>query len=108
MSSILDVAASIFLVAGAGFVALAALGLVRLPDLYLRMHSVAKAGTLGCGFLLTGVALAVPDLGVVLRVLGAIFFLLVTTPVATHLIGRAAHQTGVPLSKGTKLDEWES
>ena len=41
--------------------AIAALGLVRLPDLYLRMHSVAKAGTLGCGFILTGVALARPE-----------------------------------------------
>jgi len=98
--------AGLGLLVGAAFVAVAALGLVRLPDLYLRMHSVAKAGTLGCGLILVGVALALPDLGVVLRVLGAILFLFVTAPVASHLIGRAAHRTGTPQWEGTVVDEW--
>ena len=98
--------ATFFLVGGAAFVAVSALGLVRLPDLYLRMHSVAKAGTLGCGLILTGVAVALPDTGVLLRVVGAILFLLVTAPVAAHLIGRAAHRAGVPQWKGTVVDEW--
>ena len=55
---------AVCLLVGAAWVAIAALGLVRLPDLYLRMHSMAKAGTLGCGFILIGVALAQPELGV--------------------------------------------
>ena len=98
--------ASMFLVTGAAWVAIAALGLVRLPDLYLRMHSVAKAGTLGCGFILTGVALARPELGVFLRVAGAIFFLFVTAPLASHLIGRAAHRTKTKPWEGTVVDAW--
>lgn len=100
------VLAAVLLLLGAAFVAVAALGLVRLPDLYLRMHSVAKAGTLGCGLILAGVALAIPNLGVLLRVLGAVLFLLVTAPIASHLIGRAAHRTGCPQWEGTVVDEW--
>ena len=98
--------ASLLILGGAAFVAVSALGLVRLPDLYLRMHSVAKAGTLGCGLILTGVAVALPEPGVLLRVVAAILFLLVTAPVAAHLIGRAAHRAGVPQWKGTVVDEW--
>lgn len=101
----LDVTASVFLIVGSAFAAVAALGLVRLPDLYLRMHSVAKAGTLGCGLILTGVGFALPDIGVGLRALGAIAFLGATAPLAAHLIARAALRTGCPLWSGTVLDE---
>lgn len=101
-----DVLAATLLVAGSAFVAVAALGLVRLPDVYLRMHSLAKAGTLGCGLVLAGVAFALPDVGVLLRVVGAVLFLFVTAPVASHLIGRAAHRTGSPQWEGTVVDEW--
>ena len=104
--TVLLVASAVLLVIGAAFVAIAALGLVRLPDVYLRMHSVAKAGTLGCGFILTGVVLARPELGVVLRVVGALLFLVSTAPVATHVIGRAAHRTGCTQSDTTVLDQW--
>ena len=105
--SVLTVLAGILLLIGAAFIAIASLGLVRLPDVYLRMHSVAKAGSLGCGLLLTGVAFALPESGVALRVVGAIAFLFVTAPVASHLIGRAAHRTGSKMWKGTLVDEWQ-
>ena len=98
--------AIVLLVGGAAFVAVAALGLVRLPDVYLRMHSVAKAGTLGCGLILTGVAFALPEVGVWLRVLAAILFLLATAPIASHLIGRAAHNAGAVPCDGTVVDQW--
>lgn len=101
------VAAGVLILAGAAFVAIAALGIVRLPDLYLRMHGLAKAGTLGVGLILVGATVARPDLGVLLRALGAIAFLAVTAPVASHLIGRAAHRTGAPQWKGTVVDQWE-
>lgn len=104
--SVLTVAAAVLLLLGSAFMAISALGLVRLPDVYLRMHSVAKAGALGCSVLLLGVACALPDSGVVLRVLGAIVFLFVTAPVASHLIGRAAHRTRSPQWEGTIVDEW--
>lgn len=103
----LAILAAVFLLAGAAFVAVSALGLLRLRDVYLRMHSVAKAGTLGCGLVLVGVALSQPGLGVVLRVAGALLFLFVTAPVASHLIGRAAHRTGAPRWEGTWIDQWE-
>lgn len=102
----MSVIAGICLVLGSAFMALASLGLARLPDVYLRMHSLAKAGTLGCGLLLAGVALAIPGWGVALRAFGAIVFLFVTAPVASHLIGRAAHRTNAEQWEGTVVDEW--
>ena len=101
----MDVLVSLLVLLGAGFVAIAALGLLRMPDLYVRMHAVAKAGTLGCGLVLLGVAIFFGGVSVTLRVIGAVVFLLATAPVAGHLIGRAAHRTGVPMSPDTVCDE---
>ncbi len=98
--------AGVLLLLGAAFVAVSALGLVRLPDVYLRMHSVAKAGALGCGLILLGVVFALPSVAVLLRVVGAILFVFVTTPVASHLIGRAAHRTKSAQWERTIVDEW--
>ncbi len=103
----MTVIAGVFILLGAGFVAIAALGIVRLSDIYLRMHSLAKAGTLGVGLVLTGAAFALPSVGVVVRAIGAIAFLVVTAPLASHLIGRAAHRTGVPQCASTVMDEWK-
>ena len=64
-------------------------GVVRLPDAYTRLHAAGKAVSLGLLPLLLASALAGnPD--VVLRVFLIAFFLLVTTPVSAHVIGRAA------------------
>ena len=104
--SILTLLAGLGLLLGAAFVAIAALGIVRLPDVYLRLHSLAKAGTLGCGLILGGVAFALPDVGVVLRVVGALLFLVATAPVGSHLIARAAHSRGAAQWEGTSVDEW--
>jgi multicomponent Na+:H+ antiporter subunit G len=96
---------SLFLWSGSGFVLLAAVGLLRFPDVFTRMHAVAKAGTLG----ITGLAIAVgiyfAELGVLFQAMLIILFLLLTAPVATHMIGRAAYWAGVPLWENTICDE---
>ena len=82
-----------------------AIGLLRLPDIYMRMHAVTKAGTLGVGLVLLAVAVFFGELGVVTRALAAIAFVLLTAPVSAHMIGRAAYLDDVPLWQGTLIDE---
>jgi multicomponent Na+:H+ antiporter subunit G len=90
---------------GSFFVFVAAVGILRMPDVYVRMHAATKAGTLGSGLLLLAVAVQAQDSEVVLRAVAAVLFLIATTPVAAHLLGRASYISGVPLWPGTKLDE---
>ncbi len=97
---------AILLICGGAFACIAAIGLVRMPDLYIRMHAATKAGTLGAGLILVAVAVHFADAGVAVRALAAIAFLLITAPVAAHMIGRAAYRTGVPLWEGSIMDEW--
>ena len=103
----IEIVTAILVLGGGLFALVAAIGVLRLPDVLIRMHASTKAGTLGCGLIL--VALAVNsggDVGIVTRALAALVFLLLTAPVAAHMIGRAAYRTGVPLTKSTAIDEW--
>ncbi|MEX0780134.1 MAG: monovalent cation/H(+) antiporter subunit G [Balneolales bacterium] len=102
---IIDIISGILLIAGAGFMLIASIGLVRLPDLLMRMHASTKAGTLGAGLILLGVSFAFTDTAITARVLTIIVFILLTAPVAAHLIGRAAYYVGMDLWKGTVIDE---
>ena len=90
---------------GAFFMLMAGLGLVRMPDLFLRMSASTKAATLGVGCTLLGVAFYFGDFAALIRAGAIIIFLLLTAPVAAHLIGRAAYQDGVPLWTGTQFDD---
>ncbi|MFZ0611400.1 MAG: monovalent cation/H(+) antiporter subunit G [Desulfobacterales bacterium] len=93
------------LVSGSLFSLVAALGMLRLPDTIMRMHAATKAGTLGAGLILIAEATFYHELGITLRVLTAIAFLLLTAPVAAHLIGRAAYHSGIKLWKNTWIDQ---
>jgi multicomponent Na+:H+ antiporter subunit G len=93
------------LVIGGTLALLAAVGVVRLPDLFTRMQASTKAATLGIGCILLALAVYFNDLGVTVRVLLVIAFLFLTAPVAAHMIGRAAYFDGVPLWEGTLMDE---
>lgn len=100
-----EIAAGVLALAGAFFSFAAALGVLRLPDVFIRMHASTKAGTLGCGLLLLSVAVYYAELGVTSRALATIAFLLFTAPVAAHTIARAAYRTGVPLWERSVVDE---
>lgn len=90
---------------GAGFSFLAAFGILRLPDLYTRMHAASKAGTLGSGLMLVALALVAFDGSVVLRAIVGIVFLLLTGPVSAHLLARAAYFSGHKLAVKGKYDD---
>lgn len=90
---------------GAFFMFVAAVGIIRMPDLLMRMHAATKAGTLGAGLILAAVAVFYSELGVTMRATATIAFLFLTAPVAAHMIGRAAYFVGVRLWEGTIVDE---
>jgi multicomponent Na+:H+ antiporter subunit G len=100
-----EVICSVFMVIGAVFMCVAGLGILRMPDLFMRMSSGTKASTLGVGFLLAAVAVRFPVLEVVSRTVAIIVFILLTAPVAAHMIGRAAYVIGIPLWKDSMVDE---
>lgn len=104
---IADLIVAALLLAGGFFALVAAVGVARLPDVFIRMHASTKAGTLGGGLILAAVAVAQWEAGVTTRVVLIIAFLLVTAPIAAHLIGRAAYRIGVPLWHNTVVDEWQ-
>jgi multicomponent Na+:H+ antiporter subunit G len=100
-----DIITSFLLVSGSLFSLVAALGMLRLPDTIIRMHAATKAGTLGAGLILIAEAVFYQEIGITLRALAAIVFLLLTAPVAAHLIGRAAYYSGIKLWKKTWIDQ---
>jgi multicomponent Na+:H+ antiporter subunit G len=97
-----------FLLAGAAFSLLAAIGVLRLPDLYTRMHAASKAGAVGGGMILLAVALVSFDGTVALRAIIAVAFLLLTTPVSAHLLARASHRSGYQPGVKTEIDDLKS
>lgn len=90
---------------GSFLVLVAGIGLLRMPDLFLRMSATAKAGTLGAGLLVLGAAIHFDEFTIYTRAIALIAFLFVTAPVAAHMLGRAAYFDGVPLWKGTIRDD---
>ncbi len=102
----IDLLIAVFLILGGAFVAIAGLGLLRLPDVLIRMHASTKAGTLGVGLIVIGVAIHFGSLVVTTKAVLIILFLLITAPVAAHLIGRSAYRSGTPLWSRTVIDEW--
>src|SRR5690554_11209 len=74
---------------------LAAVGIVRMPDIYLRISVTTKAATMGIGLILIGAAMYFNELGITSRVIAIIFFMLLTAPVGAHMLGRASYLTGI-------------
>jgi multicomponent Na+:H+ antiporter subunit G len=99
-----SVCAALILV-GALFMGIAGIGLLRMPDLFMRMSCTTKASTLGMGFLMIAVAVRFPTLEIVTRALAITLFVFLTSPVAAHMIARAAYISGVPLWKRTVADQ---
>ena len=87
------------------FILIASIGILRMPDFYLRLSVTVKAATFGLGMLLIAAALYFGDFSVTSKAFSIIFFLLLTSPIAAHMIGRSAYFTGTKLWKGSKMDE---
>lgn len=97
-----NIVIGVLLLAGSAFVLIAAIGIVRLPDLLTRMHASTKAGTLGALLILAGLALHQGSGDVISKVVAATLFLLLTAPISAHMIGRAHAKRTKSLKDYTK------
>lgn len=89
-----EILSAISIVLGAAFMAIAALGTWRMPDIFTRLHCSAKAATLGASLTLIGAAAIAGDFSMIVRCIAVIGFLIITAPAGAHLIARAAYRSG--------------
>jgi multicomponent Na+:H+ antiporter subunit G len=101
----MDIVTTVMWFAGSAFALLAAVGVLRMPDVFTRMQASTKASTLGLACLLLGTAIQLGDFAAFIRVASIGAFVLLTTPVAGHVIARASYLADIPLWEGTVLDE---
>ena len=95
--------ASWFLIAlGGAFCVIGAIGLLRMPDFFTRMHAASVIDTLGAAFILMGLMLQAGFSLVTVKLIAIGVLLFFTSPVATHALARAALARGVQpmLAKG--------
>jgi multicomponent Na+:H+ antiporter subunit G len=90
---------------GTTFILLAAIGILRMPDVYMRLQVSTKGASLGAGCVLLAVPVFFADLGIAVRALLIIAFIFLTTPISAHMLARAAYMVGVPLWEGSVVDE---
>ncbi len=101
----LDLLCALCVITGALFIAIAGIGILRMPDLFMRMSCTTKVTTLGTGFIMLAVAVKFPQIEVISRALVITVFTFLTAPVAAHMIARAAYVTGVQLWEKTSVDQ---
>jgi multicomponent Na+:H+ antiporter subunit G len=85
----IEVVTGLLLLGGGAFCLISAIGIIRLPDALMRMHASTKAGTLGSTLVLVAAMLAFWEGIVTTKGIAAVLFLLLTAPIAAHMIGRA-------------------
>lgn len=98
--------AIVFIAVGVFFMFVASLGILRLPDLYSRLHAPTKAATLGLACLLLALALVLPFGAVITKAVLALLFIAATAPVGAHILARAAYRSGVEPAATTELDQY--
>ncbi len=94
-----------FMVIGAVFILIASIGLLKMPDIYLRMSASTIGGTFGVASMLIAAAIHFFDLGIFLHVVGVIIFLILTVPIGAHLLARAAYIINLPMWDKTIHDD---
>ncbi len=93
---------SLLVLLGAIFLFSAGLGMLRMPDAFTRIQAGTKASTLGNMLLLAGVAFYHP--GWSLKLIIIIYFVLLTNPISSHALARAAHIIRIPMTPTTMTD----
>jgi len=100
--ALLKLVGAVVTLLGSMFLFLGALGIWRMPDVYNRMQTGTKATTLGTMLTLTGLGLMSPAW--LPKILLIVLFVLITNPLSSHTLARAAYRAGVPLAPGTVVD----
>jgi multicomponent Na+:H+ antiporter subunit G len=96
---------ALLLIFGSLFMLVAAIGVVKLPDVYMRMHAITKAASLGAILMLTAVFIWHPQWIVGVEALMVILFVIFTAPIGTHMLAKVSHKMDVPIGEGYIMDE---
>jgi multicomponent Na+:H+ antiporter subunit G len=102
----LEILGLIFIFVGLAFDFFGCLGLIRLPDLYNRLHASIKCVTLGTSSILLGLFIFKGFSPTGIKALLCIAFLLLTAPVSAHALARSAHRAGVKLCRDSVCDKY--
>lgn len=102
---VLDLLAAAALLVGIFFMLVGALGVLRLPDAYHRLHAASKCTTLGLTGMLIATMLHVDSLAVVGKSAIVIVFTFVAAPIGSHMLAKAAHLVGLPMWERTGEDQ---
>lgn len=103
-----ELVGSLLVLAGSLVALLAAIGVARFPDAFMRMHAATKAGVIATGLCIAGVALALGEPATWTKGVIAIALLLATTPIASHVLGRAAWRSGADITPATRVSAIEA
>ena len=95
MEALVYVASGACLLLGSAFCIIGGIGLIRLPDFYSRIHGGGITDTLGAGLVMLGLMLQAGWSLVTVKLVLIMLFLLLTSPVASHAIARAARHSGL-------------
>ena len=99
-----DIISGVLIIFGLSLLSLSVYGMVKMPDVYTRIHAASKAAFLGImPFLLAAMLTGNPAM--ITRALLIALFLLLTTPISAHIIGQAAYLTDEPMETPGAIDE---
>jgi len=100
-----DIISAIFILIGAVFMLISSIGMIRLPDFYIRNSASTKAVVLGVTLILLGVGIHYNNILVFIEIFAILFFIYLIAPLAAHIVSRAAVITKVGFWKKTNLEE---
>jgi len=101
----MDIFIAVLSTIGALAILFASIGILRMPDFYLRLSVTVKAATMGVGVLVIAAAIVFLDAEVTAKVIATILFLLLTAPVSAHMIARTGYRSEIPIWKDTWIDD---
>lgn len=90
-----DIISAIFIFVGALFMLISSIGMLRLPDFYIRNSASTKAVVLGVLLVLLGVGIHYNDIMIFIEIFAILFFIFLIAPLAAHIVSRAAVITNV-------------
>lgn len=100
---VLEYIAIVFLFGGFFFLFVGVVGLLRLPDVYTRMHAMGKCDTLGAGLILVALMLLIWDVTNITKLIMILAMIATINPIITHLIAKTAYNRGTPMAEGSFL-----
>jgi multicomponent Na+:H+ antiporter subunit G len=101
VGAVKEIAAIVLMSSGFFFLAVSAIGLIRMPDVYNRMHALGKCDTLGNWLIILGLILVIGDLTSIGKMVLIIILVALINPVMTHLIAKTSYSRGIDMLKGS-------